>query len=240
MSQHLAPRADETGAHADADRSADSALVRPTSTVDRLLALSGAAFVVSILVGNSLTETVAQADTPAGTAAELAAGIGNATVSAGLVIEVLGLLCLAVFGTVVSARTGGSARVSPVPALVMVAAGLVVAVKLASAAPFLAARAGVGELPDELLHALAETNGAAFVLCWVPMAMFVGAAAVALRDVRLIGTGTMSVGVLLAAAGLALGLLGVLEPQSANPLAFLASLLWVAVVSVRLAVPRRR
>ena len=239
MSQHLAPRADETGDHTDIGGGADSALVRPTGTVDRLLALSGAAFVVSILVGNSLTETVAQADTPAGTAAELAAGIGDAAVSAGLAVEVLGLLCLTIFGAVVSARTGRHVHGSPVPALVMLAAGVLVAVKLASAAPFLAARAGVEELPDELLHALVETNGAAFVLCWVPMAMFVGAAAVALRDARLIGGGTMSVGVLLAVAGLALGLLGILEPQSANPLAFLASLLWVAVASVRLAVRHR-
>lgn len=236
MSQHLAAPLDEPAAEPGA--AASAAPVSSTGAVDRLLALSGAAFVVAILAGNSLTETVAQDDTPAGSAAELATGVGDAAVSAGLALEVVGLLCLAVFGSVVTARTAGRARVRPVPGLVTVAATLLVAVKLASAAPFLAARSAVDDLPDEVLHALVETNGAAFVLCWIPMALFVGAAAVALRDARLTGRVTTYVGVLLAVTGLALGVMGVLDPPAANPLAFLASLLWVAVVSVRLALRR--
>lgn len=236
MSQHLATPVGDPAPEPVAPTTAVPA--RSTGAVDRLLALSGAAFVVAILAGNSLTETVAHDDTPAGTAAELAAGVGDAAVSAGLALEVVGLLCLAVFGCVVTARTTGRARVRAVPGLVTVSAALLVAVKLASAAPFLAARSAVDDLPDEVLQALVETNGAAFVLCWIPMSLFVGAAAVALRDARLTGRVTTFVGVLLAVVGLVLGVLGVLDPPAANPLGFLASLLWVAVVSVRLALRR--
>lgn len=209
----------------------------PQPLLRRLAPLSGAGFVLAVLAGNSLTETVAvSGDSPADTVRELSAGAASSTVSAGLVLEVAGLLSLVVFGAVVATVGRDRAPWSPWPAVAAQAAVLLTALKLASAAPFLAARSTLDSVDAGTAHALVESNGAAFVLSWLPMALLVGACATALREGGLIGRVAWVIGLGLSLAGLAAGLLGMLEPQGAVPVPFLLSLLWLAAVSVRLSV----
>lgn len=212
---------------------------RPRIT-ERALALCGAGFVVAVLAGNSLTETVAvEGDGPEATVRELAAGTDSLAVSVGLSLEVLGLLALVLFGAAVAERGRRHAPGSPWPSLAALAAVLLVAVKLASAAPYLAARSALDTLEADTLHALVEANGAAFVLSWLPMALLVGAVAATLRRAAVVGPVAWATGLALSVLGLAAGLLGMLDPQNALPVPFLLSLLWVAVASVRLAVGRQ-
>ena len=134
---------------------------------DRLGVAAGAAFVVCILAGNSMTESVVGTDdSPVGTAADLAAQAASGVARGGLVLELLGLLLLGWFAATVAVLGWRRSGAGTLPVLVVGAGLLVAAVKLASAAPYLAALAGDG-LSDEVRHALIETNGAAFVLTWL-------------------------------------------------------------------------
>lgn len=207
---------------------------------DRVGAATGALFVACILAGNSMTESVVgQDDSPAGTAADLAAQAASATVHAGLVLELVGLLLLGGFATTVAVLGRRRSAHEVLPGVVLLAGGLVVAVKLASAAPYLAALANDG-LSEEVRHALVEANGAAFVLTWLPYAVLVGAAAVLLHRSRLVGRVLAGAGLVLAALGGAAALLGVTSPATAVPVPFLLSLMWTVAVSVRLTARRGR
>lgn len=205
---------------------------------DRAGAAAGAAFVACILAGNSLTETVVGTDdSPAGTAADLAAQAVSGVARAGYVLEVVGLLLLVWFAATVAALGWRRSGAASMPVLVAGAGLLVAAVKLGSAAPFLAALTADG-LSDEVRHALVETNGAAFVLTWLPYAVLVGSAAVVLHRAGLVGRVLAGLGLVLAALGLAAALVGFTSPATAVPVPFLLSLLWTLAASARVAVRR--
>jgi hypothetical protein len=218
---------------------------RPTTldplldAADRAAAAAGAAFVACILVGNSLTESVVGTDeSPAGTVADLLAQGSSTAVRSGLVVELIGLMLLAVFAAGLAAL-GLRRGATPAGTLVAVTATLVVAVKLASAAPYLAALASVDELPDDVLHALVRTNEAAFVVGWLPFAFLVGAVALTLRQAGLAGRVLVGIGLVLAGLGVVAGAVGAVLPDNAVPIPFLLSLLWTAAVGIRLASRRR-
>jgi hypothetical protein len=233
----IARHAHEPTPTSDPRPSADERL-RPE---DRLAALAGTVFVVAILVGNVFTESVVGTDpTPAGTAGDLLAQSGAGLVRAGFAMELLGLLCLAIFAAGVTAHGCRRAPVGISTLLVGVGASLVVSVKLSSAAPYLAALHGAETLPDQVLHALVETNGVAFVLTWLPFALFVAGVAGVLGRAGLIGRPLAGVGLALAGLGLVVGLVGAVEPQYAVPVPFLLSVLWTGVVGLRVATTRLR
>ena len=75
----------------------------------------------------------------------------------GLVVELVGLMLLLVFAAGVTAL-GLRRRATTAAVLVALAGTVMVAVKLASAAPYLAALVSFDELPDDVLHALARTR----------------------------------------------------------------------------------
>lgn len=208
------------------------------SRADRLSAAAGAAFVVCVLAGNTLTESVVGTDTSAaGTAADLAAQAGSTAARAGMLLELVGLVLLAVF-TAALAGVGLRRSASPtLPVLVASAGVLVVGIKLALVAPYLAALFAE-DLPDAVRHALVETNGAGFVLTWLPYALLVGAAGLMLLQAGLVGRVLAGSGLVLAALGVAAALVGAIAPATAVPVPFLLSLLWTAAVSVRVATRR--
>jgi hypothetical protein len=160
---------------------------------------------------------------------------GGATL--GFVLEVLGFVAfLAFLGFVadVLRRHGGAWRA---PAATAVASGVVMlAVKLASAAPVVALDLDRGTLTPQLAQLLNDMNGAAFVVSWLPFALFVAGLGVSLRAAGAVGRPTAGVAVFLGLAGIALTLLGLHDYTNANPMAFLLGMLWLVVVSVRLAV----
>jgi hypothetical protein len=204
----------------------------------RAAALSGPSFVVLVLAGNSLTETVAT-ESGAGAGQEalatFAAKDGDPVVAVGTAMELLGFVLLAVFAAylVDLLRRRVALRAAGVMALVSV--GWMLAVKLGSAAAYVAGLARHEELTPEVALALVEINNAAFVLGWLPWALFVGAAALSLRQARALGRVGLGVGLVAATLGTAAAVVGVVAPDHANPLPFLLGLVWVLVVGVRLA-----
>ncbi|HWJ66974.1 MAG TPA: hypothetical protein VNT31_09880 [Nocardioides sp.] len=211
----------------------------------RILAASGAAFVVLALAGNSLTESAVSAVDPGGeldgeqAAANLAAYAGSTAARVGLGLEILGMAALAVFAAAVTTRLVGRAPAAAITAAIGAAGVLLV--KLATGAPLLAGIAEHERLSDDAALALMATNGAGFVLSWVPMAVLVGALAAGLAIAGEVGRPTAVVGGVLAALGVVAALVGAGDVNGAAvPIPFLLSLLWVAVVSVRLAIGTRR
>ena len=205
---------------------------------DRLGAAAGAAFVACILVGNSMTESVVGSDASAtGTAADLAAQATSGVVRAGLALELVGLLLLGVFAATTAVLGWRRSGAATLPVLVAGAGLLVAAVKLSSAAPYLAALAADG-MADEVRHALVQTNDAAFVLTWLPFAVMVGSMAVLLLRAGLVGRVLAVVGLVLAGLGGVAALVGFSSPATALPVPFLLSLLWTVAVSVRVSAHR--
>ena len=208
----------------------------------RVAAATGALYVILIIIGNTLATSGDSSGThPTGAQvlrdAERHAQSGQAT--AGFVLEVLGFTLFLVFLGYLAA-TFARARFaddwSPAVGAAAVVAGItMLAIKLGSAAPVVALAMDRRDLDPTLARVLNDINGAAFVLSWLPTAVFVGTAAVALRRAGLIGRPTGWTGAALGLVGVPLAVVGLHDPVSANPMAFLLGVLWVLVVSVRLA-----
>lgn len=204
----------------------------------RVAALAGAGYVALALVGNGLnTAGTHQSGHPTGAQviADLHHQAASGTAKVGLVLELLGFVSLMVF---VGFLAGFLQRsVARTAAGTTVVAGLTfLAVKLGSAGPGIALHQDRDAVSPQLARVLDDIGGGMFVLSWVPFALFVGAAGVALRGAGAIGRVTAYLGVGLGVAGVVLGAVGLLDPAGANAVAFLLALLWLLVVSVRLAV----
>lgn len=213
-----------------------------TTTRDRIGAALGAAFVVLLFVGNSLaTAGTDQSSHPSG-AQVLKDTIhqhssGGATV--GFVLEVLGFVAffgfLGYLGDVLRRR--GQSGESRMPAMTALVAGIsMLAIKLGSAAPSTALDLDRHTLSPQLAQVLNDINGAAFVLSWLPFAIFVGATALALGEIGAVGKPTIWIGAVVGVAGVAIAVVGLHDTANANPVAFLLGMVWLLVVSVRLAV----
>ena len=213
-----------------------------TTVRDRLGAATGAAFVVLILVGNQMaTAGSGQSARPTGDQVlrDAAHQVSSASVTVGVALEVLGFAAFIVFlGYLADVlRRGAAGRRGSIAAGTGIVSGAVmVAVKLGSAAPVMALWVDHSTISPQLALVLNDLGGVAFVISWLPSAIFVAAAAAALHRVGLVGRPTAYCGFVLGAAGLILTIIGIHDPFSANPLAFLLGLLWLLAVSARLAI----
>ena len=107
---------------------------------------------------------------------------------------------------------------------------IAIAVKLASAAPMFASYVLRDGISPEMARVLTDMNSAAFVVDWLPTGMFAAGAALAARALgRILGWGGVVAG-----SGAVTGV----HVLAANALLFLLCLLWILLVSVRLAVQR--
>ena len=209
---------------------------------DRLGALTGAAFVALILVGNQLaTAGSGQSARPTGDQVlrDATHQVSSASVTAGVALEVLGFAAFLVFlGYLadVLRRPAGGRHGLIAAGTGIVSGAVMVAVKLGSAAPVMTLWADHSTISPQLALVLNDLGGAAFVISWLPFAIFVAAAAAGLHRVGLVGRPTAYCGFVLGAAGLVLTIIGIHDPLSANPLAFLLGLLWLFAVSTRLAI----
>jgi hypothetical protein len=205
------------------------------SVADRIGAASGAAYVLLILVGNSIA-AAGQSNTPTGTQVLQYAddALASPARQAGTAMEVLGFVALAFFlAWIVPAlrRAGG---VAPWLANVVMIGGLAtLAVKVGSIAPEAAIMAGRHTLDPDLAKALYDIAGGAFVVSFLPFAIFMLG----------IGASVLTSGYLGRFAGwsaIVLGVLGLVvvataRSLDANPMPFLLGLLWILVVSIRIA-----
>jgi hypothetical protein len=213
-----------------------------TAVRDRLGAVTGAAFVILILVGNQMaTAGSSQSAHPTGEQVlrDAAHQVSSASVTAGVALEVLGFAAFLVFlGYLadVLRRAAGGQRGSIAAGASIVSGAVMVAVKLGSAVPVVTLWVDHGDISPQLALVLNDLGSVAFVISWLPFAIFVAAAAAALHRAGLVGRPTACCGFVLGAAGLVLSIIGIHDPISANPLAFVLGLLWLLAVSVRLAI----
>jgi hypothetical protein len=212
------------------------------STVrDRVGAATGAAFVALIIVGSSLTTAgTSSAAHPTGEQVllEEAHRAGSTSATVGFVLEILGFV--AFFGFLgylvhVLLRTRGRSG-SWFGDTAVVAGTAMLAIKLGSAAPILALHLDRSTLSPEFAQVLNDINGGAFVISWLPFAVFVAGTAAALYRAALVGKPTLYTGLVIGAGGVLLAVIGLHDVLSASPVAFLLGLLWLLVTSVRLAV----
>jgi hypothetical protein len=210
---------------------------------DRIGAATGAAFVALIMVGNQMASG-GSADSAHPTGEQVlrdaAHQASSATFTAGFVMEGLGFAAFIVFlgylADVLHRRVPGRGPGGIAAGTAIVSGAVLLAVKLGSAAPVGALAIDYGQMSPQLAQVLNDMSGVAFVISWVPFAIFTGAAAAGLHRSALVGRPTAYTGLVLGVAGLVLGVAGVHDPLGANPLAFLLGLLWLLAVSVRLAV----
>ena len=213
-----------------------------TSTRDRIGAATGVAYATVLLIGNGMaTSGQSSAMHPTGQSVlhDAAHAASSTTVTIGFMLEIVGFALffpfLGYLADMLRRRTpDGQAGI---PAATAIVAGItMVAIKLGSAAPIVALSMDRKQLDPQLARVLNDINIAAFLVSWLPFAVFIGALALALRDVGLVGRPTAWFGIAAGVAGVALSVLGLDDPVSAVQLAFLAGMLWLTVVAVRLMV----
>lgn len=196
----------------------------------RLTAASGPAFVVLLFLGNSLAEagtSTAARPSPAQTVADLEVMATGAVNRLGLLSELAGLVCLALFLAYLADLLRRRSGAGVAGAVALVGGLTTLAVKLSSGSALLAALAERDRLGATELAALVAANGAAFVLTWIPFGLFVAGAALALRRCGMLGRPLTVAGVAAGAASVVTGLVGAQDPVVAAPVGFLLSALWL-------------
>ncbi len=208
--------------------------------LDRCGALTGAAYVVLVLAGNTLSTDNSPGPQDAQPGGQrdidyLHWLAGSMSGQIGLTLELLGFAAFVLFIGYLSTRirAGGWLATAAV-----VGGAVSVAVKLASGAPMFAAYVLRDDISRKTARVLTNVNGVSFVLDWLPTGVFVAcaaAAALASRTVgRVLGWGGVVVGAVTVAATAVTGV----HVMGANALPFLFCLLWILLVSVRLGIRR--
>lgn len=213
------------------------------TTRDRIGAACGAAFIALILVGNAMnTAGTTQSGHATGQQVlkDTAHTHSGGVAVTGFVLEVLGFVAfmgfLGYLAGVLRRRASGRDQASFASGTAIVAGVTMLAIKLGSAAPGAALDLDRKTLSPQLAQLLNDIGGAAFVISWLPFAVFVGAMAAAIYRVRLVGRPTAYIGIALGVLGVPATIIGLHDIANANPVVFLLSLVWVFVVCVRLAV----
>ena len=207
---------------------------------DRVGAFTGAAYVLLTLVGNTLST-----DNYPGPSDAHPTGrqdidyvhwlAGTSSAQFGVTMELMGFAAFVLFVGYLCTRVH---RAGWLAAAAAVGGAVAVAVKVASGAPIVVGYLLRDEMSDEMARVLADLNGAAFVLDWLPTGLFVacagGAALVSGTIGRILGWGGVAVGT---ASVVSAAVTGV-HVLSANVVPFLLCLLWILAISVRLGVRR--
>lgn len=204
---------------------------------DRFGAATGAAYVLLILVGNQIASGNSTDPHPSG-AKDLAdfSATRTATDAIGFAMEVLGLLLFVLFlGWFVHALRSRGGTAPWLAGAAGVAGGVTLSVKIASFMPVATGLLDHRELTPTVARVLADMNGAAFVVTFLTFGTFVAAAGAAVLTSGLLGRVAGWFGVAIGVLTVALTLATQANPVDTNPMPFLAGLLWVLVVSVRLA-----
>ena len=204
---------------------------------DRVGALSGAAYVLLILVGNQLAEGSGSSTHQTG--AQVLAHVGkqadSASAQIGMTMEILGFVGFALFVPWLYAALRRAGAGWPA-AVALVGGTTTLAVKIGSGATALTLITDRGRVDPQTAMVLNDLNGAAFVITFITFGIFLLGAGLALLESRLVGRFAAWSAVALGVAGILLTLVTQADPINSNPIPFLLGLLWILVVSVRLAV----
>jgi len=208
--------------------------------LDRCGTLTGAAYVVLVMVGNAMSTDLSPGPHPAHpTGAQDIASLhwlaGSASGQAGVTLELLSFAALALFVGYLCTRV----RAGGWLATAALAGGVIsIAVKLASAAPMFAAYGLRDGISPETARVLSDMGGAAFVVHWLPTGLFVACAAGAALATRTVGRTLGWGGVVAGTAAIIVTAVTGVHVLAANALPFLVCLLWILAVSVRLGIQR--
>ncbi len=204
--------------------------MKDRSIVDRLGALSGAAFVVLVFIGNALSTDLGSGD--------LGKAAGSTTVAVGYTMELAGFVMFLVFVAYLYAMLRRGEGSGGWLAVVVLTGGITeVAIKLGSGAVIGAEFLGRDTLTPEVARALDDIGGAAFVLSWLAFGVLVAGAGASVLRSRVVGRGFGWAGLVVGTASVVSVLVsGITHMERANPIPFLLSALWLGVVSMRLGV----
>jgi hypothetical protein len=203
---------------------------------ERLAAASGAIYVVAVMVGNAIA-TAGQSNVESGQAVLADLQHRGTAQSVGLAMEILSFVALMVFLGFLYRALRRAERPDGWAAAAAFGVGLIAtAVKLASAAPGLAAYLRRDDLTPLLARTLDDLGGGAFVVSGYTFGIFValaaGSAFGSLALPRWLSISGLVVGVLTIAAGIA----GALSPAGYVPIPFLLCLAWILTTSIVLTV----
>ncbi len=204
---------------------------------DRVGAACGAAYILLVVVGNQITSGSSTDPHPSG--AKDLADFGATRTPAqaiGFSLEILGFLVFVLFlaWLVHALRLRGG----PVPWLAGAAGafGLIdLAVKMGSAMPMAAGYLDHDQLSPSMARVLTDMNGAAFVFTFLPYGMFLATAGAAFLATGFLGRVAGWTGVVIGALMVLVTLIGQANPVNTNVMPFMAGLLWLLVIGIRLA-----
>jgi hypothetical protein len=206
---------------------------------DRLGALSGAAYVVLICIGNSWA-AAGEKSHPTGAQVldQTNRMADRLSAQVGLGLELLGFVAFAFFVAWLHGhlRRAGADWLAGVWA---VGGVMTLAIKVGSAGPMVVLFAERKSLDPELARILNLLNGASFVITFMSVGIMMLGAGLAGLASGALGRPTSWIAVVLGLAGCVLPILTRMDPYGTNPLPFLLSLLWILVTSVRLAITLR-
>jgi hypothetical protein len=209
--------------------------------MDRLGALSGAAGVLLVIVGNDVLSTPPgpQTSHPSGQKdiADMQWVADHAWAQVGVSLNLLGFALGIVFVAYLVTRVRGAGWLA---VAALMGGVLEIAIKLGSAAPVFAAYAMRDQISPQIARALLDMDTAAFVTTWLPFGIFVAFASAA-------GLQTGVLGRVLGWGGVVVGTVTVLVTAvtgvhvlSAIFVPFLLCLVWELLVSLRLGLARTR
>jgi uncharacterized protein DUF4386 len=203
---------------------------------DRMLAATGAVYVVAMVVGNALTQ--GGNDVRDGSAALTALRHGRTTAqSVGAVLGPISIFALLVFIGHLYRVLRAAERPAARAATAALGAGLVMtAVDVASAMPSVAAVLGRDWLTPSLLRTLHALNDAGFVISGYVFGIFVVLAAASAFTSRVLPRWLAGGGLVVGVLALVAGLAGIVDPDGYVPVPFLLCLVWVVLTSLLLAV----
>jgi hypothetical protein len=207
--------------------------------IDRLGALTGAAYVVLVIIGNGLSTNSPgpHSDHPTGLQdiADARWLAGSASAQVGISLELISFAAWMLFVEYLFTRLRSAGWLA---GGALVAGVVSVALKLGSAAPMIVGFSLRDDISPESARVLTELNGAAFVVGWLPVGLMVACAAAAALRIGALGR-------VLGWAGVASGSVAVvttavlgLNAESGNALPFLLCLLWMLIVSLHFATQR--
>jgi hypothetical protein len=207
--------------------------------LDRIGALTGAAYVILVIVGNAMSTDSSVPQSPHPTGQQDLATLrwldGNAWAQVGLSLELLGFAAFVLFVGYLCTRVRSAGWLA---SSALLAGGISIAVKLASAAPSFAAYLLREEISPATARVLTDMNTVSFVLDWLPTGLFVACVAAAAVRTESLGRVLGWGGVVVGTATIALTAVTGVHVINANPVPFLMCLLWTLIVSVRMGFQR--